>query len=133
VLACLGVYLTYQVLSVLVHQVLLSETYGALAAVFRPEAELVSKAWIGLLTSAVTVILFCYLFTRLEKRPRPLAGLGYGALVGALVGVSVSYETYAIYPIPLSLANAWFASSLVVTGICGLVLASIYRGAPEAA
>ena len=100
-LACVAVYLTYQFLSILIHQVLLAETYGALASVFRPEAELVSKAWISLVSSAVMVVLFCYLYTRLEHRPGRLQGLLYGVLIGALAGVSMAYESYMIYPISL--------------------------------
>lgn len=130
-LACLAVYVTYQVLNIVIHQVLLAETYGALAAVFRPGAELVSKAWISLLTSAVTVVIFCYLYTRLERKPGRFAGLRYGVLVGALVGVSMSYESYMLYPITLALANAWFISSLAVTGICGMVLGWVYKTPKE--
>lgn len=126
-LACVAVYVTYHVLNILIHQVLLAETYGTLTAVFRPGAELVSKAWISLLTSAVTVVIFCYLYTRLERRPGPFVGLGYGVLVGALVGINMSYESYMLYPITLSLANTWFISSLVVMGVCGMVLGWVYK------
>ena len=67
VLACVSVYVAYQVLGFLIHTVFLGDTYGSMASVWRPEAELMSNMWIMYLTSAVWTVLFCYIFTAVTR------------------------------------------------------------------
>jgi hypothetical protein len=129
VLACVAVYVTYQVLGFVIHTVLLGETYGSLASVWRPEAELMSKMWIMYLTSAVWTVLFCYIFTRGYEGKGSVEGIRYGLLIGLMIGIPYAYESYMIYPITLGLAHAWVVATLVVAVACGLVLALVYKPA----
>ena len=64
VIGCAAVYIVYQILGFLIHQVLLGDIYKVLESVWRPEAQMMSKMWIMWLTSAVWTVLFCYIFTR---------------------------------------------------------------------
>jgi hypothetical protein len=128
-LACVAVYVIYQILGFLIHQVYLGETYASLASVWRPEAEMMSKMWIQFFTSLVWVVLFCYIFTRGYEGKGAMEGARYGLIMGLFMGLPFSYESYMIYPIPLSLAHTWFATTLVLGVICGLVLALIYKPA----
>jgi hypothetical protein len=129
VLACAAVYVVYHVMSFAVNSWLLGDTYRALADVWRPEAEMVSKMWIMFVTSAVWTVLFCYIFTRGYQGKGGLEGLRYGLLIGLLCGVPFSYESYMVYPITLSLAHAWAATSVVSSMVCGIVLALVYKPA----
>ena len=129
VLACVAVYVVYQCLGFLIHQVLLGETYASLSSVWRPEAELMSKMWIMWLTSAVWSVLFCYIFTRGHEGKGVVEGVRYGLLIGLLIGVPYSYDSFMIYPITIGLAHAWLAATLVVGVICGMVVALIYKPA----
>jgi len=126
-LSCVAVYVVYQVLGILIHQVFLGETYAALASVWRPETEMMSKMWIMFLTSGVWTVLFCYIFTRGYEGKGAMEGARYGLIMGLFLGIPYSYESHVIYPIPLSLAHTWLISSLVVGVACGLVLALIYK------
>jgi len=127
VLSCGAVYVVYQVLGFLIHEVFLGETYASLASVWRPEAEMMSKMWIMFLTSTVWTVLFCYIFTRGYEGKGVMEGARYGVIMGLFLGIPYSYESHAIYPIPISLAHAWLISSLVVGVACGLVLALIHK------
>jgi len=129
VLACVGVYLVYQVLSFIINMVILGDTYQALASVWRPEAEMMSKMWIMYLTSAVWTVLFCYIFTRGYENKGVMEGVRYGLLMGLLIGIPFSYESYAVYPITLGLAHAWVLATVFIAVVSGAVLAAIYKPA----
>lgn len=129
VLACVGVYVVYQVLGFMINSFILGDTYLALASVWRPEAEMMSKMWILFLTSAVWTVLFCYIFTRGYENKGVMEGVRYGLMIGLFIGIPYSYESYAIYPITIGLAHAWVILSVVISIACGAVLAAIYRPA----
>ena len=127
--ACVGVYVVYQVLSFIINTFILGDTYLALASVWRPEAEMMSKMWILFLTSAVWTVLFCYIFTRGYENKGVMEGVRYGLMIGLFVGLPFSYESYAVYPITIGLAHAWVIASVVMSIACGAVLAAIYKPA----
>jgi len=129
VLACVAVYLVYQVLSFVINMFVLADTYAALSHVWRPEAEMMSKMWITFLTSAVWTVLFCYIFTRGYEGKGVMEGVRYGLLMGLFYGITVSYESYMAYPITLGLAHAWAILTVVMSVVAGAVLAAIYRPA----
>jgi len=128
-LACVAVYLVYQVLSFVINMYVLGDTYAALSHVWRPEAEMMSKMWITFLTSAVWTVLFCYIFTRGYEGKGIMEGARYGLLMGLFYGVTVSYESYMVYPITLGLAHAWAIITVVMSVVAGTVVAAIYRPA----
>lgn len=126
-LACVVVYVVYQVLSFIINVYILGDTYLALASVWRPEAEMMSKMWILFLTSAVWTVLFCYIFTRGYENKGVMEGVRYGLMIGLFIGIPFSYESYAIYPITLGLAHTWAILAVVISIVCGAVLAAIYK------
>ena len=129
VLACVGVYVVYQILGFVIHTFILGDTYQSLASVWRPEAEMMSKMWIMYLTSAVWTVLFCYIFTRGYESKGIMEGVRYGLLIGLMIGIPFSYESWVIYPITIGLAHAWVIATLVVAVACGATLAAIYKPA----
>ena len=126
-LGCVAVYVVYQVLGFLIHQVLFGDIYKLLESVWRPEAQMMSMMWIQFFTSAVWVVLFCYIFTRGYENKAAMEGARYGLLIGLFWGIPYAYESYMIYPITLSLAHGWFVTTVVVSVICGVVFAMVYK------
>jgi hypothetical protein len=126
-LSVLGVYAVYQVLYFLTHEVWLAETYAARSELWRDPLELVSTAWIPHLTGALWTLAFCLLYARFGRK----AGLGGGAVFGALAGllgfVPSAWEVYARMPIPRQLALEWALCGLVTATVCGVVVAALYR------
>ena len=128
-LSCIAVWLVYQVMTFVIHQVLLAETYGSLKSVWRAEAEMMSMLWIPMLTSVVWTILFCYIFTRGYENRGPMEGLRYGLVMGLFLAPINSYDWYMVLPITIGLAHAWFVATIVMAVVCGLVVGLVYRPA----
>lgn len=128
VFGCVAVYVVMQVLGYVIHEVFLAETYGSLASVWRPQAEMMAKTWMMFVTGAVWTVLFCYIFTRGYENKGIGEGLRYGLLIG-LFWVPFAYESHVIYPVPMSLAHIWAVVTIVSCIIYGVVFAAIYRPA----
>lgn len=128
-LAVIAVYVVYQILGYLIHEVWLAETYASLAHVWRPEAELLSKTWIMFVTSFVFCVFFVYIFVRGYENRGIAEGLRYGLIIGLFFSIPQAYESYVILPIPYSLALKWFLSGVVASLVLGAVAALTYKPA----
>ncbi len=126
-IGCVVVYIGYQILGFLIHGLWLSETYGSLADVWRPETELMSKRWIFFLTSAVWSFFFCYIFVKGREGKGLAEGARFGAIIGLFFAIPQAYESYALLPIPHSLALSWFLSGLVASIILGVIFSALYN------
>lgn len=126
-LACLAVYIAYQIMSFLVHGLWLMPMYEANASAFRPQETIESMQWIFLVTSAVWTLIFVYIFVKGYEGRGILEGIRYGALMGVLTWILQAYDDYAVYPIPYQLALYWFIAGVVSVIIFGVVAALVYR------
>lgn len=126
-ISAVAVYVVAQILGYLTHAVWLGPTYGELASVWRPEAEMMSMQWIMFITSAVYCFFFCYIFARGYEGKGVMEGVRFGAVIGLFVGVVSSYDWYVILPIPYSLALKWFISGMVISIILGVVASLTYK------
>ena len=124
-------YIVYNILGYLIHEVWLADTYQSLAAVWRPEAEMMSKMWVFYVTSAFFCYFFCYIFARGYENRGFGEGLRFGVVITLFYTLPVVYNSYVIYPIPYSLVLQWLFSGLVVSIILGIVVAMVYK--PRAA
>ena len=125
-----AVFVVFQVLAYVVHQVLLSDTYASLATVFRPEQEMFDIMWQMSLGQAAYLFLFCYIFTKGREGKGIAEGVRYGILMGLFLAIPMAVEQYVVFPISGSLAIAWFFSTLVFLVVCGAVFAAIYKPDP---
>ena len=120
-------YVVGQVLGFVVNGVLLADIYKALAHVWRPEAEMNAKMWIFMVTSFVSIFLFCYIFTKGYENKGLPEGLRYGALIGLFVSFPMAYDSFVVYPITYNLVLWWLFTGIAYWTILGAVLALIYR------
>jgi uncharacterized membrane protein len=128
-IAFVAVYVVGQVMGYLIHQVWLGPTYASLPDVWRPLEEMNAKMWIMFVTAAVWSFFFCYVFVRGYEGKGLAEGARYGAIIGLFFGISNSYDSYVIYPIPYSLALKWFVSTLGYCVVQGVVAAALYKPA----
>lgn len=128
-IAFVAVYVVGQVLNYLIHQVWLAPIYASLAALWRPEAEMMSKMWIMFVTAAFFSFFFCYVFARGYEGKGLAEGARYGAIIGLFFGISNAYDQYVVYPIPYGLAMKWFLSTLAFCVVIGIVAAALYKPA----
>lgn len=126
-LAFVACFVVSQVLGFLIHGLWLNPTYESLSSVWRPKAEMESMMWMMMLTAAVLVFAFCYIFTKGYEGKGVMEGVRYGLWVALLCAIPQSFDSFVIYPVPLSLAVKWALSGVVYFVILGAVLAAIYK------
>jgi len=56
-----------------------------------------------------------------------MEGVRFGVLIGLFTSIPMAFGTYAMMPIPGSLAWQWFIFTLVETILLGIVAAAVYR------
>ena len=124
------VYVVMQGFGYLVHEIGMSETYQSLASVFRPQEEMESMMWMMMVSSAFSVLLFCYIFTLGYEGKGVMEGVRYGALMGLLISIITTVDSYVIYPLTGEVAVIWFVTGLIGFVIAGAVFAAIYKPSP---
>lgn len=130
-IGCVVVFVVLQAIGFVVHGVMMAPTYQELAAIFRPEAQMNDMMWMMMLSAAVTVYMFCYIFTKGYEGKGIMEGVRYGALVSFLMAGAWSIDQHVIYPLPADVATIWLVSGFVSFMIAGGVFAAIYK--PESA
>ena len=125
----IAVYVVMQIYGYLVHEIGLSDTYKSLASVFRPREEMDSMMWMMMVGGAVSLLVFCLVFTIGREGKGIMEGIRYGTLMGLFFSIPQSVDSYVVYPLTSNLAVAWFATGVVGFMIAGAVLAAIYQPA----
>lgn len=121
-----AIFVVMQVIGYAVHEVMMADTYAALAAIFRPREEMNSMMWMMMLSGVVLIFLFCYIFTKGYEGKGVMEGARYGALMGVFLAL-VNIDQHVIYPLPANVAAIWFVSVVVSFTIAGAVFAAIYK------
>lgn len=121
------VFVVAQAINFLVHGLMLDSTYKSLAAVFRPEEQMMNMMWIMFLGGAVSLLLFCYIFTKGYENRGIAEGVRYGALIGALFFIPYSLDQYVVYPITPYLTHMWLISGILTFAVLGGVFSAIYK------
>ncbi|MDA2930692.1 hypothetical protein MYX84_12235, partial [Acidobacteria bacterium AH-259-O06] len=129
IIAGVVVYVVYQILGFLIHEVILSGPYASLESLWRPE----EKTWIFWLTGLLWAALFTFIYTKGYEGKGVMEGVRYGLWIGLFVSVPMAFNSYAVLPVPASLALQWFIYGTLQTIICGVVVAVIYKPARAAA
>ena len=127
------VYIVWQVIGFVVHGVMLAETYTNMWQVLRPAAEIESMTWIMFVSSALYLLLFCYIFTKGYEGKGIGEGLRFGLLMGLFMSIPMALDQYALYPISSNIAAIWFVSGVLSFMIVGAVFAAIYKPSEDAA
>lgn len=128
-LGFVAVFAVAQVLGFLIHQIMLDQTYQSLASVFRPEAEMMDKMWIMIVSSGISLLIFCYVFTKGYENRGIGEGIRFGVLIGLFLSLPYVLDQYVVYPITASLAMIWLVTGVVTFTILGAVFSAIYKPA----
>ena len=126
-LTALAVLVVHEVLGFVIHQVLMTPYYQETYALWRMPEEI--NMGLIYLVAVIWSLLFTYIFTKGYEGKGPMEGIRYGLLVGLLISVPMAFSTYAVQPITLSLAIAWFVYGTVQVVACGLAAALVYERA----
>jgi len=128
------VFVVMEVLSYLIHGVMLAETYASepLKSVFRSKEEMDSMIWIMLLMDLIWAYFFCFFFAKGYENKGIGEGLRFGLYIGLFWSLVFAYSSYAIYPLTYGIVLQWFIYGLVVSLILGVVASLLYKPAAEA-
>lgn len=121
------VFIVMQALGYVIHEVLMGDTYEKLASIFRPEAEMMDMMWMMMVSGAVMMFMFCYIFTRGYEGKGIMEGVRFGFLIGLLMAGPMAIDPHVIYPVPADVATIWLISSVMSLIIAGAVFAAIYK------
>lgn len=127
------VFVVYEILSLLIHRVLLDGAYQATASVWRPEAEMHANFPIMLVTAFIISFLFVFIFAKGYEGKGIMEGVRYGLWIGLLMSIPMAFNSYATLPIPMSLAIKWFVYGVIRFIILGIVAAGIYKPSAQPA
>lgn len=128
-LASAAVLVVMAVMEMLIHGVLLSDTYKQTAAIWRPQAQMQQMAWIFWIGYLVFAPFFVLIYVKGYEKGKPGLGQGVrcGLYLGAMLSVMHSFVWYAILPIPLALAFYWFLAIFVEFVAMGAAAGLVYR------
>lgn len=130
-IAFIVVFVVLEVTNYLIHGVILDSAYKdeMYKNIFRPEAEMMSKMWIGWVLDIIWSYFFVFLFVKGYENKGVGEGLRFGLYIGLFYILVSSYGMYVVLPIAYSLALQWFIYGLIQMLILGVITAVIYRPA----
>ncbi len=118
----MAVFALWSILDLLVHMIILSPHYQNTSALWRePDAMKPFFMYAGVL---ITSIAFTAIYSFLVKQRGTRSGITYGLLWGIGTGCAMGPWSYAVQPIPFSLALIWI-SGIIIEGVLGGILLSL--------
>ncbi len=121
------VYVVMQMLGYVIHEVMMGDTYEKLASIFRPEAQMMDMMWMMMVSGAIMIFMFCYIFTKGYEGKGIMEGVRFGALVGLMMAGPMAIDPHVIYPVPADVASIWLISGIASLIVAGAVFAAIYK------
>lgn len=126
-IGAIAVFIGMSVLSFLVHGVLLDSAYQTepFKSVIRPGSEMMKMMWIFYAVYIIQAFFFTLVFFKGYEGKGIMEGVRYGFYMGMLMATPMAYASYAMYPMPYSLALQWFFYGIIEYVILGILLAMV--------
>jgi hypothetical protein len=122
-------YIIFEVMSFLIHGVLLMEAYAALPGLWRPEMQsYMPFMYIGDLIFNLFFVIF---FAKGYEGKGLMEGVRFGLYVSALTTIPGMLAQFAVYPVTTLLTSMWIVTGVIQMVILGIVVSLIYK--PEQA
>ena len=123
----IAVFVAMQILDYIVHGVILKPTYDALKSLWRPD----EKLWLYPIIGFIVSFFFALIFSKGYENKGVGEGVRFGFYFGMVMSIPMAYGSYAMWPIPYSLALQWFLYTLVEYIILGVVIAKVFGSKPK--
>ncbi len=124
-IATVAIYVAWFILDYLIHGVLLQGTYEATAHLWRPMEEM--KNGVMVVVGLIAALTLAYVYITMVGQKSMANAVKYGLILGVGWGVSVGYGSYAVMPIPYSLALTWFLGTVVEMAVAGAILGLVVK------
>jgi len=125
ILAVVLVFVAWEILDYVIHQVILSSAYEETAHLWRSPEEM--NMVLLIIVALVVSFFFVYIYARLASPKTMTNAILYGFLFGCAYGISMAYGSYAVMPIPYSMALVWFLGTLVEMVVGGAITGLIIK------
>ena len=125
VLAVLAVFVTWSVLDIVIHGLILGSAYAETPALWRPMDEM--KTGLLYFTVLVAAAAFVVIYARFIADKSIKTAVLYGLVFGIGYGISMGYGSYSVMPIPYTMAFVWFLGTVVEMTAGGLVAGLIVK------
>lgn len=122
------VFIGMAVLNFIIHGIILTSAYQTeeVNKFMRSEAEMNGLMWIYYVIYLIQSFFFTFIFSKGYEGKGIMEGVRYGLYMGLLLATPMAYASYAMYPMPYSLALQWFIYGMIYYIILGILLAAIY-------
>ena len=128
------IFIAMAVLNMIIHGFILFSTYQTdeVSKIMRPESEMNSMMWIYYVVYIIQAFFFAFIFSKGYEGKGIMEGVRYGLYMGLLMATPMAYASYAMYPMPYSLALQWFIYGMIQYIILGILIALVYEKKPAA-
>ena len=119
----LAVFVVWQITDYLIHGVYLMPAYEATSDLWRTEM----NGGLLVLVSLIAAASFVYVYSELIANKSVATALKYGVVFGIGAGASFAYGSYAVMPIPYSMALVWFLTAVGQGALGGYVCSLLVK------
>lgn len=123
--AVAAIFVAWAVLDFVIHGVILAGAYASSPELWRPQAGMI--LWLIYFATLVSAATFVYIYDRWFKEKGVGPAVAYGIVFGIGAGISMGYGSYAVMPLPYSIALGWFLGRVVEAAVGGLLLGLIVK------
>ena len=128
-LGALAVFIVLEILMFLIHGVILSSAYQAIAGVFRHDMS--SKMWMYHVINVFTAFFFTFIFSKGYEKKGIMEGVRYGFYIGVWMSVSMALGTDAMITLGRWMTIQWLIYGVIEYMIAGVVLALVFKEKPQ--
>jgi hypothetical protein len=128
--AIIAVFITVSIADFLIHGVWLKNDYAASASLWRPEAEMQAHMGWLMLGQLLCSVAFTLLWAKgFAENARAFCAVMFGLCTGIFAGAN-TLATYAVQPLPGSLAAKWLVASIAECVLLAFVALLVYKPKP---
>jgi len=124
------VFVTTQIIEVIVHFILLNSAYSQHLHIWRPIVEV--RLWMLPVTGMFFSFFFVLIFSKGYEGKGLVEGVRYGVYVALLTVLPHAYSSYAMMQIPYLITLQWFLYETSEYIIAGVLLAAAFQLTPNA-
>lgn len=124
-LATLAVFVSWEILDFVIHGVILQSAYASQPEIWRSQEEM--KMGLMVVVVLISALCFAYLYAAFVAKKSMATALKFSLIYGIAVGIGFGYGSYAVLPVPYSMALTWFLGTIVEALIGGVWLGLIVK------
>jgi len=120
VLTGVVVFIAWSAMDYVLHGMLLQNAYKETAALWRPMDEM--KNGLLSIVALISALTLVYVYATMVSQKSMANALKYSLILGLGMAVSFAYGSYAVMPVPYSMALSWFLGSLTEFAVAGAII-----------